>query len=139
MAEMTVRIEGVVPVSNSSTTGVLKVQNYFGASSLHAAGMVPNAVAGQAIVTLAAPPAGFYRIDVHRAADGSGTPQLYNNGDFRVGATSNVLLSVPELGTLYNYTFYEVLDGTQALSVNAVTNVTTNITITASITATRIS
>lgn len=110
-----------------------------GVSSIHAAGSAANAVAGQAIVTMSAPPAGFYQIDVHRSADGSGTPSLYNNGDFRVGAlTPMVLLSVPELGIQYFYTFYVNLDGTQALSVNAVTNVSNNITITASITATRI-
>lgn len=136
MAEMTVRIEGEVPVLTS--TGVLQVSEYRGDASLHVAGAVANVVAGQAICTLPAPPAGFYRVDVHRIAGGSGSPTLFNNGQFRVGATIHTLMSAAVLELPYTFTFYVALNGSTDLSVNAAANGAANITIAASITATRI-
>lgn len=138
MAEKVVRIEGNVPVTNSSSTAVLQISEYTGATSLHTAGAQANVTASQAICTLAAPPAGFYRVDVHRIAGGSGTPTLFNNGQFRVGAAINTLASAAVLETPYDFVFFVNLDGSTALSVNAAADGGANITISASITATRI-
>jgi hypothetical protein len=138
MAEMTVRIEGDVPVISSGST-TLKVQEYYGDTSLHAAGSATNVTPGQIICQLTNPPAGFYRVDVHRMAGGSGTPTLYNNGRLWVGSTPYVLTSTPTLDLHYEFTFYVKLDGATNLSVDVVGAGASNITVVASITATRIS
>lgn len=137
-AEQTVRIDG--PISTTGTTTVsntVKTQPYANVTSLHASGFASSVTAGQAICTLTAPPAGFYEVEINRIAGGSGTPTLYNNGQFKVGATSYVLPSTPTLDLPYKFTFYVGVDGSTNLSVNAVSNGAANITITASITATR--
>lgn len=139
-AEQTVRIDGSVPVPVSGAVTVsntVRTQEFANMTSLHVAGTAMNVTAGQAICTLTAPAAGFYKVQVTRIAGGSGTPALYNNGEFRVGAASRVLVSTPTLDLLYQYTFYVGVDGATNLSVNAVANGATNITISASITATR--
>lgn len=135
-AEKTVRVTGPVSVVNSALT-TLSVQEYANETSLHTAGQVTNILAGQAVCTLTAPPAGFYRVDIHRIAGGSGTPSLFNNGQFRIGATAHVLMSAAVLEIPYAFTFYVELDGLTNLSINAVTDGSPNITIAASITATR--
>jgi hypothetical protein len=139
-AEQTVRIDGATPIpvnGSVSITGTVPTQEYANTASLHAAGTATNVTAGQAICTISNPPAGFYRVDVTRVAGGSGTPTLFNNGEFRVGATPRVLVSVPTLDLLYQYIFYVTVNGSQNLSINAVANGASNVTISASITATR--
>lgn len=137
-AEQTVRIEGTVPVALTSSAITVQASEYSGATSLHASDQVTNILAGQAVCTLTSPPAGFYRVDVHRIAGGSGTPSLFNNGQFRIGATTHVLMSAAVLELPYFFTFYVALDGATNLSVNAVADGSANITVAASITATRI-
>lgn len=126
-----------------SVGGVVQVtgfaNGYAGFQSLHDANQVTNILADQVVCSISNPPAGFYRIDVHRIAGGSGTPTLFNNGKLRIGSTDYVLMSAAVLETPYDFTFYALLTGSQSLSVRAVANGATNVTIAASITATRIS
>ena len=136
-AEMTVRIAGTVPVSNSSNVASINVSEVMDESA-HVAGSVLQPTAGQAICTMPPLPAGLYRVDIHRMAGGSGTPTLFNNGEFRSGALVRTLPSVAVLEIPYTFTFFEQLNGAEAMSVNAVNAGSANITIVASITATRI-
>lgn len=134
-----VKIDGDVNVVPSGTSGgVLSVSEVM-SQSLHAAGSVLTPGAGAAICTLSAPPAGLYRVDIHRMAGGSGTPTLFNNGAFRTTSGLNfVLPSVAVLEIPYSFTMYIQANGTDDFSVNSVLAGSANITISASITATRI-
>lgn len=136
MAEQVVRIEGTVPVTTATSTSTLNVNEFAKETSLHASGVVNQPGAGAVICTLT-PPAGFYKVEIHRAADGNGTPILYNNAALTVGATTYTLVQVPELGLLYHYTFYANVNGSTAVSVISPAASSTGINVTASITATR--
>lgn len=140
-----VKIDGDVanpiPVTGivvATPSGTQNVRQYFGTDSLANAGSAATPTTGQAIVTIPTPPAGFYEIEVNRIAGGSGTPTLFNNGEFRVGAAAYTLMSAAVLEIPYKYMFYMDLNGSESLSVNQVANASSGITIAASIIATRL-
>lgn len=108
-------------------------------NSFHGAGVVNEPDADQVIAECTPNQAGFYKIEIHRAADGTGTPSLYNTGTFLAGGDSYELSTVPELGILYNYVFYHSNDGTEPFQLIANQAASLNIAITGSVTATRIS
>lgn len=103
----------------------------------HNAGFQLPVLAGNVFCTLT-PPAGTYRVTIHRIAYGTGTPAVANNGTFKVGSTDHVLSSAAGLDIPYVYDFYLQLDGSTPIQVVALNNGSNNIGVSASITASRI-
>lgn len=138
MAEQRVIVENPVSVTNTTGSTFVAIP-MVGVDSVSNTGAVANVLAGQAIASVTIPSTGYWRLNVHRAADGAGTPVLYNNGQLKVGANTYTMLSLPELGIVYEYDFYFNITSGTVVSINAVTNGSANITVAATIIATRIS
>lgn len=137
MTQQLVQVQGTVDVQLASPT-VLSVSQGLGTDTLSNAGTATNVLAGQVYAQITNPPAGFYVVDVWRAADGSGNPTLYNNGQIAFGADTRTLMDLPELGLVYHYQFFVDLNGSESIQVKAANNGSPQITVTALITATRI-
>lgn len=84
------------------------------------------------------PPAGHYRIDIHRIAYGSGNPSVANNSQFFVGSNNHTLSTGAVLGVAYSWQFFVQLDGNTAVGVSAIGNGSANIGVSCGITATRL-
>lgn len=135
MAEMRVIVENEVATSFAST---LNTSPFAGDDTLTGIGQATNVLAGQVYAQITNPPAGFYRVDMYRAADGSGTPTLYNNGQIAFGADVRTMLDLPALGVIYHYVFHVNLNGSESIQIRAAVNGSPDITVTGFLLATRI-
>lgn len=104
---------------------------------IHDAGFQLPVTAGNTFCTIT-PPAGRYRIDVHRMAYGNGTPSIANNSHLAIGSNNYTLSTGAILGVEYWWQFFVELDGTTSVSVVANGNGSANIGVTAGITAVQI-
>ncbi len=89
--------------------------------SLGATGRAVAPAAGGAIVTVAAPPAGTYEVEVLTSYDGAVAAAEINNMELREGAVVRSALLAPSVANVVTpvRTFILVLDGATAVSVNA--------------------
>lgn len=89
--------------------------------SLGATGRVVAPAANAAIVTVAAPPAGTYEVEVCTSFDGAVAAAEINNMELREGAAVRSVLLCPSVANVVTpiKTFILVLDGATAVSVNA--------------------
>lgn len=110
----------------------------FAEAVLAGAASVVAPAAGAAIVTLAAPAKGTYRVRV-RAGYGA-TPGVLNNMEIRRAAAALKTLFVPAVASTDRDTILDAvkLDGTQALSVNAIAAAGAGQIFVAEISATRV-
>lgn len=104
---------------------------------IHDAGLQLPVTAGHVFCTIT-PPAGRYRIDIHRIAYGNGTPSIANNSHLAIGANNYTLSTAAALDIEYWWQFYVELDGNTAVSVVANGNGSNNIGVSAGITAVQI-
>jgi hypothetical protein len=107
-------------------------------TSVSVTGTQINVTAGQVICSIAPTQSGYYMIQLKRAAGGSGTPALYNNGELDIQGDVRTLMNVPALDVIYDFTFYAVLKAGVDVALKAVTNGSANIGITGTIILTRI-
>lgn len=107
--------------------------------SLQAGGAVTAPGAGAAIATVAAPPAGTYLVTVS-AGTGAGTPVAADVGNMQLkkGATVVALLAHPISTTAPMPPVRVTLDGSTALTVNAVGVATAGVVYVATIVAVRV-
>ncbi len=89
--------------------------------SLGATNRVVAPVAGGAIVTVAAPPAGTYEVEVLTSYDGAVAAVEINNLELREGVVVVSALLAPSVANVVTpvRTFKLVLDGATAVSINA--------------------
>jgi hypothetical protein len=89
--------------------------------SLGATGRAVAPAIGAAIVTVAAPPAGTYEVQVLTSFDGAVAAAEINNMELREGASVRSVLLCPSVANVVTpvRTFLIVLDGVTAVSVNA--------------------
>jgi hypothetical protein len=131
-----------VALTGTAPVATVNVQPSVLATSVAATGRVVAPGVGVAIVTIAAPPAGTYDVQVKCYFDvGAPVAADTNNMEFRVGAgVISALLVAPALQTNVgaDFLFRVVLSGAQALSINATGAATAGVGYDAFISATRI-
>lgn len=89
--------------------------------SLGATGRAVAPAANAAIVTVAAPPAGTHEVEVLTSYDGAVAAAEINNMELREGASVRSVLLAPSIANVVTpvRTFILVLNGADAVSVNA--------------------
>lgn len=135
---------GVLPTGTSSSNPT--VTTPFVTSSLVATGSATAPTAGTNIVTLAAPAAGTYQIEIWISASGTATTAAAdsNNMNLLAGATTvatRLPFNCSTAGNVTNggpFMFQRTLDGSTNLTVNAVGNATTGTVYSGMIVATRV-
>lgn len=110
------------------------------AASLNAVGTAAAPLLGGVVATLAAPPAGTYRIDFTCGFSGATAEAIPNNMALQVGGvvTNTPVLTGAAGSQVSTSNVVAVLNGAQALTVNAIAAATALTVYNASITATRI-
>lgn len=135
-------------IGNGGTTGSPTFVAPTTHNTLVAAAVTAAApTAGTAVATLAAPPAGNYKIQIWAAVTGTATTAAAdsNNMNVKAGATTVIPLLSYNCSTAGNLTnpgpfeFYRTLDGATNLSVNVIGNATTGTVYSANILATQVS
>lgn len=106
------------------------------ADSLHAGGKVTAPTLGQAIATLAAPPAGTYEVQVNAWVSASAAADASNVELRRAGSALYTPLIVATQSSPRTYRI--TLNGAQNLTVNAIAAGTASVVYTAEIVATRV-
>lgn len=111
--------------------------------SVSAYGTATGPIAAAAISTIAAGslPAGYYKIQVGVRIDGTLATADRDNFIIKAGATTirQILCSdVADSGNIINVEMYRTLDGSTALTVNALGAATATAVMSATITATRV-
>lgn len=109
------------------------------ATSVGQQGRAVGPGAGAAIVTLAAPPAGTYDVNIWHFYDGAVAAAELNNIDYRIqGAVQYVLLAPVLANDVREVRTRAVLNGAQNLSLNAVAAATAGVGYNGLIVATRV-